>query len=77
LNRILCAVASLVSLATVSRTAESQSIVGQVAASAGSATDERGVRSDAVTLAPTVVFTPGVNSNFVLGASATRFANTA
>lgn len=77
MNRILCAVASLVSLATVSRTAESQSIVGQVAASAGSATDERGVRSDAVTLAPTVVFTPGVNSNFVLGASATRFANTA
>jgi hypothetical protein len=77
LNRIFCTVVSLASLATVTRTAESQSTVGQIAASAGSATDERGVRSDAVTLAPTVVFTPGVNSNFVLGASATRFANTA
>jgi hypothetical protein len=77
LKRILCAVAGIAALATVSRTAKPQSTVGQVAVSAGSATDERGVRSDAMTLAPAIVFTPGVNSNFTLGANATRFANTA
>ena len=64
-------------LTAIARLAESQSSSGQVAVSAGSATDERGVRSDAVTLAPSMVFSTGPNASLVLGATATRFTNTA
>ena len=68
---------TVTSLVPVARSASAQSGVAQVALTAGSATDERGVRSDAVTLAPSAVFLPGPNSNLMVGATATRFANTA
>ena len=61
--------------AAVTRTAESQSAAGQLAVGAGSATDERGVRADAVTLAPSVMFARGPNAGLVLGVTATRFSN--
>jgi hypothetical protein len=70
-------VISFAPLTAIARIAESQSSPGQVAISAGSATDERGVRSDAVSLAPSLVFTGGPNTSLVLGATATRFTNTA
>ncbi|MFI5245225.1 MAG: hypothetical protein ACHQQR_08370, partial [Gemmatimonadales bacterium] len=69
-------VMTLAPLVAMTRTAASQSSAGQVAVSAGSATDERGVRSDAVSLAPSLVFTGGPNAGLVLGATATRFTNT-
>lgn len=68
---------SLVAAISLPCALSAQASSAQVAVTAGSATDERGVRSDAVTLAPSVLFTPGANSNMTLGLSATRFANTA
>lgn len=69
-------VITLTALGAAARTARSQVTSAQVAASAGSATDERGVRSDAVTLAPSVAFAAGRDADVVLSASATRFVNT-
>jgi hypothetical protein len=76
-KRFLSAGFGLAASAALSCAALAQSAVTNVAVSAGSATDERGVRSDAVTLAPSVVFLTGVNSNFILSGTATRFANSA
>ena len=64
-----------VMLGAAARAAAQQSSVVQVAATAGNATDERGVRSSVMTLAPSVLFTNGPNLSIALAASATRFAD--
>lgn len=64
-------------LAAAAVPAAAQSSAVQVAAAAGTATDERGVRSSVVTLAPSLLVTNGPNVTFTLGATATRFASTA
>jgi hypothetical protein len=46
----------------------------QIDVSAGTATDQLGQRSSAVSVAPSVTFTPGDASSISLAASATRFA---
>ena len=65
----------LMGMSFVANGAAGQWSAGQVALSAGSATDQRGVRSDAITLAPTFVFNLGSPATLVLGASSTRFQN--
>lgn len=52
-----------------------QEVSSQVSVAAGSVTDERGIRSDAVTLAPSVTFTPGMLVSLGLAGSASRFAD--
>lgn len=68
------AMVSLLVIAGTAAPAAAQSSVLQVAASAGSATDERGDRSSVVTLAPSLLITSTPNLSFTLGGSATRFA---
>ena len=51
--------------------------VSQVALFGGTATDARGVRSNAVTLAPSTTFTASPNTSVSLGGSATYFENAA
>src|SRR5690349_12240461 len=46
----------------------------QIDVTAGTATDQLGQRSSAVSVAPSVTFRPDANSSISLGASATRFA---
>ncbi|HEU4996526.1 MAG TPA: glycogen-binding domain-containing protein [Gemmatimonadaceae bacterium] len=46
---------------------------GEISISGGTATDQRGVRSSAVTLAPSVLLAPSARVALSLGASATRF----
>ncbi len=50
---------------------------GRIQVGAGSATDERGVRSNALTLAPSVVFGEGQQATATLTGSATMFQNNA
>ena len=50
---------------------------GQLAMTAGSATDERGVRSNAMTLAPSLTFASGANAHLSLQAVGTFFQNAA
>jgi hypothetical protein len=76
-KHIMFAVLDLAMLAVVAPAAAPQSSAVQVAATTGSATDERGVRSSVVTLAPSVSFTNGPDFSAVLGANATRFASAA
>jgi len=77
MRHLKLAVIALAASAAFARDALTQSSATSVAVTAGSATDERGVRSDVMTLAPTVVFTPGMNSNIILSGTATQFTNSA
>lgn len=71
------AMVSALLLAAAAGPAAAQSSALQVAATTGTATDERGVRSSVVTLAPSLLVTNGPNLTFTLGANATRFSSTA
>jgi hypothetical protein len=53
---------------------DAQSTTTQITAAGGIATDQRGVRSNALTLAPSVTVEPRHNVAFQLGGNATRFA---
>jgi hypothetical protein len=57
--------------------AHAQEATAQVAVSGGVATDQRGVRSNALTLAPSAAFSPSPFLSIQLGGNATRFANNA
>ena len=50
---------------------------GRLAVGGGSATDERGIRSDAVTVSPSVTFAKGPDAALSLGGNATFFQNNA
>jgi len=76
-NRTMFAVMTLVVFASAPSGALAQSAIAQVAVNAGSATDQRGIRSDAITLAPSAMLAAGTNTSLVLGVSATHFANSA
>lgn len=77
MNRSMFAVLHLVVFAAASRGALAQSAIATVAVNAGSATDQRGIRSDAITLAPAAMLAAGANTSLMLGVSATHFANSA
>ena len=77
MHRNIIVAAALFGIAAVSTNAAPQSSQGQIAVGAGSATDERGVRAEALTLAPSLLLAPGSNTSVVLGANAVRFANSA
>ena len=49
----------------------------QLAISGGAATDQRGVHSNALTIAPSVAIAPGAGASLSFGANATRFGNNA
>ena len=53
--------------------ADAQSTTSRIAVAAGVATDQRGVRSHALSAAPTFSFDPSPNVSLQLGGSATRF----
>src|SRR5687767_1097333 len=53
---------------------DAQSTTAQITAAGGVATDQRGVRSNALTLAPSITVEPRHNMSFQLGGNATRFA---
>ena len=57
--------------------ASAQLVRGEVAASGGVATDQRGVRSSAVTLSPSVLLAPDPRFSAALAASATQFGSSA
>jgi hypothetical protein len=76
-KRTVMVVFDLALVVVAGSAAIAQSSVVQLAATAGSATDERGVRSSVVTLAPSVLFAHGSDVSLVLGANATRFATSA
>lgn len=67
------AVAAIAATLCAKSRAEAQQ-QSQVALAAGVATDQRGVRSNALTLAPGVVFAPTAGAMLSLGANVTRFA---
>jgi hypothetical protein len=50
---------------------------GRLAVGGGSATDERGIRSNAVTISPSVTFAQGLDARVTLGGNATFFQNDA
>ena len=75
MHRNMIVAAALLGIAAVSTNTAAQSSQGQIAIGAGSATDERGVRADALTLAPSLLLAPGSNTSVVLGANVVRFAN--
>jgi hypothetical protein len=50
-----------------------QTVTSQVAVGGGSATDERGVHSTAVTVSPTMMIAAGTSASLALGASGTRY----
>jgi hypothetical protein len=64
-------------LAGAATRAAAQSGAVQVAATAGIATDERGVRASVVTLAPSLLLNEGAHLSVTLGANATRFSTAA
>ena len=68
--------ATLLSLAVPlpDQRAAAQQMQSQIAVSGGVATDQRGVHSSAMTVAPTLVLQPSGNLSLQLGGNATRFA---
>jgi hypothetical protein len=54
-----------------------QHATAQVSVAGGIATDQRGVRSNALTLAPSVIFEPSAQLSFQLGGNVTRYATEA
>jgi hypothetical protein len=61
----------------VSRDAEAQVVRGEIAVGGGSATDQRGVHSSALTIAPSVLLAPDPRFSAALAASATQFGSNA
>ena len=71
------AMLNLLMIAAAAVPASAQSSAVQVSATAGTATDERGVRSTVMTLAPSLLITSAPNVSFTLAGNATRFASAA
>src|SRR5579862_622754 len=65
----------IVLLAAARAMAAAQPVSSQVSVSAGSATDERGVRATALTVAPSVALAPATGTDILFGGNATRFDN--
>ena len=57
--------------------ADAQIVRGEIAVGGGTATDQRGVRSNAVTIAPSVLLAPDPRFSAALAASATQFGSSA
>jgi hypothetical protein len=68
------AMSLLIACVLVNARVDAQSTTTQITVTGGVATDQRGVRSNALTLAPSVTVEPRHNMAFQLGGNATRFA---
>ena len=64
-------------LSVPSSGAAAQVLRGEIAVGGGTATDQRGVRSNAVTIAPSVLLAPDPRFSAALAASATQFGSSA
>ena len=69
------AMVNLLMIAAAAAPASAQSSAVQVSATAGTATDERGVRSTVMTLAPSLLITNAPNVSVTLAGKVTRFAS--
>lgn len=67
----VCVAAALLPAASL----EAQAVQGMVSVGGGVATDQRGIRSNAGTIAPSVLFLPDNRLSLGLGASLTQFAS--
>ena len=76
MRRVIEAVFTALAVGMVPRLAVGQT-TGNVLVNGGSATDERGIRSNAMTLAPSVTFVSGTQANLSLLGSATFFQSSA
>src|SRR5688500_14119762 len=65
----------LLTVAAVGDRADAQETTTQIAIAGGVATDQRGVRSNALTVAPSFSFAPSNLVSFHVGGNATRFAS--
>lgn len=73
-RRLLRAIAAMCAVILLPMTMQAQT-TGQIAVGAGSATDERGVRSNAVMILPSVTFASGADAALSIGGDATFFQN--
>jgi len=65
----------LLAVAAAGHRANAQDATTQIAIAGGVATDQRGVRSNALSVAPSVSFAPSSRVSIQLGGNATRFAS--
>src|SRR5687767_2551730 len=75
LRRVLLASLAALALASASAPLNAQDATAQVAVAGGMATDQRGVRSNALTVAPSFWFTPGNGVSLQVSGNATRYAS--
>jgi hypothetical protein len=67
----------LCAIALCSRGALAQHTISQLSLTGGVATDQRGARSNALSVAPSITFAPGTRATLSIGGNATRFTSEA